>query len=31
MANAFTSFMDGVSARGDQAARKANEDKKVNI
>jgi len=30
MANAFTSFMDGVSARGDQAQRKANEDKKVN-
>jgi hypothetical protein len=30
MANAFTSFMDGVSARGDQAQRKANEDTKVN-
>jgi hypothetical protein len=30
MANAFTSFMDGVSARGDQAQRKANEDKRVN-
>jgi len=30
IANAFTSFMDGVSARGDQAQRKANEDKKVN-
>jgi hypothetical protein len=30
MANAFTSFMDGVSARGDQAQRKANEDKKTN-
>ena len=30
MANAFTSFMDGVSARGDQAQRKADEDKKVN-
>jgi len=29
MANAFTSFMDGVSARGDQAQRKANEDTKV--
>lgn len=30
MANAFTSFMDGVSARGDQAQRKANEDTRVN-
>ena len=29
LANAFTSFMDGVSARGDQAQRKANEDTKV--
>jgi hypothetical protein len=30
MANAFTSFMDGLSARGDQVQRKANEDKKTN-
>ena len=30
MANALTSFMDSVSARGDQAQRRANEDKKTN-
>ena len=30
MANALTSFMDSMSARGDQAQRKANEDTKVN-
>jgi len=30
MANAFTSFMDSVAARGDQTQRKANEDTRVN-